>query len=29
LKGVIGDYRKEDDEQPKQPADSAKPGGKH
>jgi hypothetical protein len=29
LKGVIGDYRKEDDAQPKQPAASAKPGEKH
>ncbi len=29
LKGVIGDYRKEDDAQPKQPDGQAKPGEKH
>ena len=28
LKGVIGDYKKEDDAQPKQQADPSKPGEK-
>jgi len=29
LKGVIGDYKKEDDAQTKQQADPANPGKKH
>ncbi len=29
LKGVIGDYKKEDETQAKQPGDQAKPGEKH
>ena len=29
LKGVIGDYQKDDDTQAKHPADQTKPGEKH